>query len=206
MDELTYATETPKSKQQEAHTSANRKTQQLDASSHTADELVDNESFKDDRDSLYDLPPISCSSTVERVSMHALHGSTIERPFSHASSTSSFSKALSLSDVEPRMKNSADRKRKLSFKGSFPFIAVRRESVDRGALSKAYSCDTGLNAGTDGARPLGKAHSGSRGSEDTVSLRTSLFNIIDAFESQVISVPESPTTKGSADKRGAYKW
>ena len=197
MDGLAYATGTPKTKQQEA--AVNGGTQQVSALSH-ADKHTDNASYKDDdSDSFCDLPPVSHSSTVERFSTHANHGSALERSHSHTSSTSSFGKALSLSDVEAR-RNSVDRKRRLSFKGSFPFIAVRRESVDRETLPKAYSCDTGLNAGVESNRPLGRVHSGSKASEDTISLRTSLFNILDAFESQIISVPGSPGAKESTEK------
>ena len=188
VDGLAYATEVPKSKQQVA--AINGGAQQQDTSPHF-DKLADNWSYKEDGDSFCELPPVSRASTTERYSTHANHGSAFERPYSHTSSTSSFGKALSLSDVEPR-RNSVDRKRRVSFKGSFPFIAVRRESVDREALSKAYSCDTGLNAGNDSTRPLGKRQSLSQASEDTISLRTSLFNILDAFESQIISVPPSP--------------
>lgn len=164
---------------------------------------ADNGSCKEDSDSLPELPPASHSSTLECNSTRANHGSAIDRPYSHSSSVTSFGKALSLTDVEPR-RNSLDRKRRLSFKGSFPFVAVRRESVDGEPLSKAYSCDTGLNTGNDSSRPLGKRQSVSKGgSEDTISLRTSLFNILDAFESQIISVPGSSGTVTSTDKDGS---
>lgn len=201
VDGLAYATQTPKAKLQEAAISGGM--QQLAASSR-ADKLADSASYKDDdSDSFCDLPPVSRTSTVDRYSTHANHGSALERSYSRTSSASSFGKALSLTDVEAR-RNSVDRKRRLSFKGSFPFIAVRRESVDRETqLPKAYSCDTGLNAGAENTRPLGRAHSGSKASEDTISLRTSLFNILDAFESQIISVPGSPAPKESAEKGGA---
>ena len=176
------------------------KEEQRHVSSSHFDRGSENGSYKDDADRLLELPPTSRNSTLDCYSMQANHGSAFERAYSHSSSITSFGKALSLTDVEPQ-RNALDHKRRVFFKGSFPFVAVRRESIEEEPLSKAYSCDTGLNTGADSSRPLSKRLSVSRGgSEDTISLRTSLFNILAAFDSQVISVPQSSGTIASTDK------
>ena len=101
-------------------------------------------------------------------------------------SGSDFLKALSLSDIEatssPKTPGSVKKARRLSFKTSFPFVNfyVPTDQMDGGwTMSKAYSCDTGLDA---------ELHHPGNSSADNVSLRTSLYNIIDQFDSRWNSV------------------
>jgi hypothetical protein len=98
-------------------------------------------------------------------------------------SGSDFLKALSLSDLETSKQNSLERiphlgkkSRRLSLKRSFPFINISVSQDDdtdytSTALYKSHSFDTALDA---------EFHQ--RLAEDNISLRTSLYNIIDDFD------------------------
>ena len=86
-------------------------------------------------------------------------------------------------------------RRKLSLKGSFPFFSfTENENASPNRLTKSFSLDGALNANDMFARPLTKRNTSdalslSSVSDDDMSLRTSLYNILDAFETGVISMP-----------------